>query len=71
MILILENCSNRMIVICHYNYFKVNIPHYVAGVDEFNNATLALEEAFVDNHRIDYHRDNLNVKGYLALDNVG
>ena len=37
------------------NYSKLNIPHYVAGVDEFNNATLALEEAFVDNHRIDYH----------------
>ncbi|XP_062171430.1 beta-glucosidase 12-like [Alnus glutinosa] len=53
------------------------------GVDEFNNATLSLEEALVDNHRIEYHHSHLwylrraimegvNIKGYFAwslLDN--
>ncbi|XP_040994451.1 beta-glucosidase 12-like isoform X7 [Juglans microcarpa x Juglans regia] len=53
------------------------------GIDEFNNATLSLEEALVDNQRIEYYcshlwylqkaiRDGVNVKGYFAwslLDN--
>ncbi|XP_059429569.1 beta-glucosidase 12-like isoform X2 [Corylus avellana] len=53
------------------------------GIDEFNNASLSLEEALVDNHRIDYFyrhlkylnraiKDGVNVKGYFAwslLDN--
>ncbi|XP_023530952.1 beta-glucosidase 12-like [Cucurbita pepo subsp. pepo] len=53
------------------------------GVDEFNNATLSLKEALIDNFRIDYHRAHLyflhkaieggsRVKGYFAwslLDN--
>ncbi|GFZ20734.1 beta glucosidase 13 [Actinidia rufa] len=53
------------------------------GVDEVNNATLSLEEALVDNMRIDYYyhhlsflsqaiKDGANVKGYFAwslLDN--
>ncbi|KAG6588175.1 Cyanogenic beta-glucosidase, partial [Cucurbita argyrosperma subsp. sororia] len=52
-------------------------------VDEFNNATLSLKEALIDNFRIDYHRahlyflhkaieDGSRVKGYFAwslLDN--
>ncbi|XP_030953800.1 beta-glucosidase 12-like isoform X1 [Quercus lobata] len=47
------------------------------GVDEFNNATLSLEEALVDNQRIEYYhshlwyllraiKDGVNVKGYFA-----
>ncbi|KAK9999879.1 hypothetical protein SO802_019482 [Lithocarpus litseifolius] len=47
------------------------------GIDEFNNATLSLEEALVDNQRIDYYYSHLlylhsaikhgvNVKGYFA-----
>ncbi|KAJ0083443.1 hypothetical protein Patl1_29843 [Pistacia atlantica] len=53
------------------------------GIDEANNATLSLEEALVDNMRIDYYyqhlsflqraiKDGVNVKGYFAwslLDN--
>uniref|UniRef100_A0A2N9G7W5 Beta-glucosidase n=1 Tax=Fagus sylvatica TaxID=28930 RepID=A0A2N9G7W5_FAGSY len=53
------------------------------GIDEFNNATLTLEEALVDNHRVEYYhshlwnllsaiKDGVNVKGYFAwslLDN--
>ncbi|XP_050276671.1 beta-glucosidase 12-like isoform X2 [Quercus robur] len=53
------------------------------GIDEFNNATLSLKEALVDNFRIDYYynhlqylhraiKDGVNVKGYFAwslLDN--
>ncbi|KAF3449150.1 hypothetical protein FNV43_RR09878 [Rhamnella rubrinervis] len=53
------------------------------GVDEFNDPKLSLEEALVDNQRIDYHyrhlyylrraiKDGANVKGYFAwslLDN--
>ncbi|KAG2685347.1 hypothetical protein I3760_10G121000 [Carya illinoinensis] len=53
------------------------------GIDEFNNASLSLEEALRDSHRIDYHyrhlayldaaiKDGVNVKGYFAwslLDN--
>ncbi|XP_047326883.1 beta-glucosidase 12-like [Impatiens glandulifera] len=53
------------------------------GVDEVNNGTLSLEEALVDNMRIDYYyqhllflnqaiEDGVNVKGYFAwslLDN--
>ncbi|KAF3961153.1 hypothetical protein CMV_014196 [Castanea mollissima] len=53
------------------------------GIDEFNNASLSLEEALSDNHRIDYYshhlhylhsaiKDGVNVKGYFAwslLDN--
>lgn len=53
------------------------------GIDEVNNKTLSLEEALIDNMRIDYYyrhlsflreaiRDGVNVKGYFAwslLDN--
>ncbi|KAJ9139724.1 hypothetical protein P3X46_030431 [Hevea brasiliensis] len=53
------------------------------GIDEYNNATLTLEEALIDNMRIDYYyrhlsflekaiKDGVNVKGYFAwslLDN--
>ncbi|KAB1209597.1 Beta-glucosidase 12 [Morella rubra] len=53
------------------------------GIDEFNNETLSLEEALIDNHRIEYYhshlwylrkamKDGVNVKGYFAwslLDN--
>ncbi|XP_040991054.1 beta-glucosidase 12-like [Juglans microcarpa x Juglans regia] len=53
------------------------------GIDEFNNASLSLEEALADNHRIEYHhahlsylqraiKDGADVKGYFAwsfLDN--
>uniref|UniRef100_A0A2N9G7X8 Beta-glucosidase n=1 Tax=Fagus sylvatica TaxID=28930 RepID=A0A2N9G7X8_FAGSY len=53
------------------------------GIDEFNNATLRLEEALVDHHRIDYYsrhlwylhraiKDGVKVKGFFAwtlLDN--
>ncbi|GMY16390.1 beta-glucosidase 12-like isoform X1 [Fagus crenata] len=53
------------------------------GIDEFNDASLSLEEALADNHRIDYYyrhlyylhraiKDGVNVKGYFAwslLDN--
>uniref|UniRef100_A0A2N9G8F8 Beta-glucosidase n=1 Tax=Fagus sylvatica TaxID=28930 RepID=A0A2N9G8F8_FAGSY len=53
------------------------------GIDEFNNATLTLEEALLDNQRVEYYhshlrnllraiKDGVNVKGYFAwslLDN--
>ncbi|MED6126118.1 Beta-glucosidase 12 [Stylosanthes scabra] len=53
------------------------------GIDEFNNATLPLQEALIDTFRIDYYhrhlyyistaiKDGVNVKGYFAwslLDN--
>ncbi|XP_030953635.1 beta-glucosidase 12-like [Quercus lobata] len=70
-------------------YIKSNKYHnpliYITenGIDEFNNATLSLKEALVDNQRIEYYdkhlqyllraiKDGVNVKGYFAwslLDN--
>ncbi|KAK4608252.1 hypothetical protein RGQ29_001882 [Quercus rubra] len=48
------------------------------GVDEFNDASLSLEEALEDYHRIDYYdshlhylhsaiKDGVNVKGFFAF----
>jgi beta-glucosidase len=39
--------------------FERNIYNYIVGIDEVNNATLSLEEALVDNQRIEYYYSHL------------
>ncbi|RXI03875.1 hypothetical protein DVH24_038149 [Malus domestica] len=44
------------------------IIYYVAGVDEFNNRSLSLEQAFKDTIRVNYHRDHLcHLKAAIQL----
>jgi hypothetical protein len=38
---------------------NLNIYNYIVGIDEVNNATLSLEEALVDNQRIEYYYSHL------------